>query len=409
MENKFDLNIIENFRKKLLMHDYVNITYIKGNNIWNKVFSCVDWIEFSINDLKYLKKLNIDRRGMYFFHYLQSIDCLIDAIKQLWLAFENLDIDNNDIKYPYNKSRKIFQEKDMHNKDISDDIYFKKVRAVYGVHATNGNAFNYEEEKNVRMFSSFPNVDDNVVKFFTYYNNDKIESKLKRQMDVDMLKIEAFGIERYNSINSLLDKIILLYLKYYKNVGKINIDKNIDNVTKLSNLRSYAKKKYLEYSYKNELNNFAMFLNINLDHYHDSDRKMINDYINKCIDEVFPKYQKFLNEYPNSDDINLDILNLDKYPRKIKYYYDQILLNKKYYYLKKLISKNELPDYIMNVSDEEKILFINANCWYKNKNNLYDYLDDKKFDQMFSKNWKKFINGELPLDFDLADYIENKE
>lgn len=402
MKSVFDKNISNEFRNTINgNHSFVrnNFTDFVGDNneekknLWSKICSCMDWIDVSISGLQDFPMFDKEfqlKRSLEFTQFILTIDMLTEAIKNLWTTFYLGGIKNSSLV----TKNEIFKGT-VWGESVSDDVYFKHVRAFFGMHSVNGNEVSlYIDGKKVkaRFFSSWSfGRDEKEFEVFLYSNNKEAEKIYGGSLKVEVQELVDYASERYYTLIELSNEIDKLYIKKRKEKiknNKIILDENSTPLQKLRYLRNSARndnllkeyhseeiewyikmlevednvfdkegkeiiKKYREYIEKNVINCYHNALsNMNLDYQEDIAMIRVNS------NEFGYEYTKVLNfcEY-SSDDFEYNI-------------FEELKMLKENC-LNILIEEKELPKYSAKLKQEELYLLIHAEAYRKvSKTNL---------------------------------------
>ncbi|PWK15723.1 hypothetical protein [Tumebacillus permanentifrigoris] len=126
-----NFQIIVNEHSNFLINRYSNIN---GKNLWSLCCSAKDWLHVGVQGLPYidLQHNNDDARSLNVLQLILTFDIIVQAIQQLYRVFNE--------EYPYKQDRSIFRS------EVSDDAYFKQIRACFGVHPVNLDSKNGEKD-----------------------------------------------------------------------------------------------------------------------------------------------------------------------------------------------------------------------------------------------------------------------
>lgn len=209
---KIDSKLIDQFRNEVNAGRiiYSKLKEVDGKNKWNVLCSAMDWINVATAGIP---TIALDTKGFGVSHketinlmqYIILIDVLYESIIQIYRV---LGIEK---EYPLKESKTIFKQL-----KISDDLYFKHIRAVFSTHPVNLTSLDGDKEnkpdKSERFFASYVArnglndegpPDDYYVSL--YSNNPKNDTT--RFFGIRMDQINEYLETRYSLINDLIDKI----------------------------------------------------------------------------------------------------------------------------------------------------------------------------------------------------------
>lgn len=249
-------SLIDEFRAKV--NDKNNLIAKKfmtrdGKNKWNIICSAMDWIEVTVKGLPYItlkeniKQLNSHQESLNLMQVIISVDILIESIFQLHRV---LDID-----YQLKEDHSIFRQT-----KVSDDLYFKHIRAVFGTHPVNLTSidgitdptgkrfyaswssidFTTSDAYQALLYSNDPNTKD---QFFTVHINDICNYADSRYHLLDTLlkKVDSIiqdHIDKYRSKKIVLPDDELLQFKALREENEKRLCNNLSIINYLENMFS---------------------------------------------------------------------------------------------------------------------------------------------------------------------------
>jgi hypothetical protein len=291
---EIDIDLIEDFRNKVNENDFFRIKFqnVKGKNYWNLICSAMDWISVAATGLPNIK---LNPEGMGYDHletlnlmqYILTIDILAESIIQLYRV-----IGEERQNYPLHDNKEVFN----HNK-LSDDKYFKHIRAVFSTHPVNLNSLdgvsNGEGERFFASWISRQYLFDHDYNVSMYSN---IPEKDKQHfLGIDIKNLNEYAEMRYDLLNDLIGKVDnynSTYIKGYKD-SPIDIKENVleqlellfcENEIRFG--RHYGYGGIINYIY------IMMKIDIKLD---DFDVQIVHDYRN-FLASLIPEILKGLQE-----------------------------------------------------------------------------------------------------------------
>lgn len=220
MEINLDISVINRFRKKVNERNIIYSLFknIDNKNYWNILCSCMDWIEVVAEGLptiqiKYKNGFGTNHRdSLDLMQYIISIDILAEAIIQL---FRILDPNK---KYPLKNDRSIFKQS-----TISDDKFFKHIRAVFGTHQVNLDSLDgIKKEDGERFYASWPSR--GITKDYDYivflYSNNPEKDDLN-EFGLKINDINEYAAKRYYLLEILINRIEVIVNEHNVNKTKI--------------------------------------------------------------------------------------------------------------------------------------------------------------------------------------------
>ncbi|EMH2395805.1 TPA: hypothetical protein ACPUIE_000277 [Proteus mirabilis] len=358
-----DSNLIEKFRETVNGNNhYVRYKYynIKGENDWNIVCSCIDWIKVSVNYLYSFPDFskNIDNKVMQMNTLLISIDNILEAIKQLHRVF----YDDQRLKiYPFNGRNNIFIDKKIICKD--DESYFKEIRACFGAHPTK------LRNNNKKYFASWPflplpiyysSKDDLSVRLYPL-NADEDDIKI----GLNVKELMNFAKERYEYLLDISCKINELYLNYCIQKSKKTIpNADSDTLSELKILKDEAKERLNISHYTNTIDELIMIFSTSIEENHLMEKeKEYKKQLNKLINEIRKNLQSMsLGELVYAKLLDYELNNkMNSYSYHIEKFSEWLICNNNNDILNNCLEKmNEMSgnEYIFSIQDSKDITFL---------------------------------------------------
>ena len=356
-------NLIDEFREKINENNYFYNLYKNndGKNKWNIVCSAMDWLSVVSNGLPQIDLKNNDSIGINYLlslnlmQYIVSIDILLESIKQLYrILYEN----NN---YFLKNDKSIFKQD-----KISDEKYFKHIRAVFGTHQVNLNSIDGIKINDQERFYSSWSVstifdDDDEFKVNLYSNMpDKEDENFK----INIQKINHFAKKRYNLLNDFMDRVDIIINEHISNKKVKIISQSDNNIEQLKVLKKENKERIgKEHGYAYAINYIYRLLKVDVRD--DKFRIIIEEYKNHLIDQIYKikqHMQKMNFDYnlkkPQITDYETDKIN--------SYFYKGNKYGKAYFEI--LIDQGILPSYLNDSEDlNEKELIYHSFIYNKSQ------------------------------------------
>lgn len=356
-------DLIDEFREKVNENNFFYNLYKDndGKNKWNIVCSAMDWLSVVSNGLPQINLENTDSLGvnhslsLNLMQYIVSVDILLESIKQIYRVL----YDNNN--YPLKNDKSIFQQ----NK-ISDEKYFKHIRAVFGTHQVNLNSVDgIRKNDNERFYSSWSVssiFDDNNNFKVNLYSNmpDKEDEKFK----INIKKINEFAKERYILLNDFTNRVDTIIKNHISNKKTKIISESDNNIEQLKILKKENRERIgAEYGYAYEINYIYRLLKVEVKD--DKIKSIIKEYRDHLIKQI----HKIKNNLQNMNfNYTLEKPQITDYETgKIHdYFYRGNKYGKECF--EYLISKGILPSYLNRFEDlNEKELIYDSIIYYKSE------------------------------------------
>lgn len=316
MISEINPNLVREFRGKVHENnDFIRCYFVEfkqnsnkeGKDIWSKICSCMDWLTVAADAIEKPKRhKNANYTSLEFTHFITTIDMIVEAINHLWLAIGEA----TKTKQPYIKDRSIFQKKEF-DKELTDEAYFKEIRAWFGIHAVNGNATELEGFKQpVRFFSSWSTNSrwDEEGTFYIqlYSNNPTAEKKYGGRKEIKVDDLLKFVTLRYNTLTQLMSEIDALYSRIKKELKErpVHLDESKPELTQLRQLIEQAKERKLTSEfYEYDILTYESFLECDLVEFRSIDRELVSNYL-MDLKPIIPIYKNIIQ---NVDDSEYDI------------------------------------------------------------------------------------------------------
>jgi hypothetical protein len=220
-----DKGLAYEFRKKvnednMIYHIFINKN---NNNKWNILCSAMDWIEVALEGIEppALSRGNDNKSSIGLITFVSCIDILWEAIQQTHrVLFDTTEI-------PFKDDSSIFKQ------DVSDNIYFKTIRACFAAHPVNLQKVFSDDDRNERRFASWPRhiFSNKDLSVFLYSN---IPEKKSRLVDVSFSELMEFAKSRYSYLNELIKQIEKIVAAYKNDYRKIVIEPKTEVSKKIS-------------------------------------------------------------------------------------------------------------------------------------------------------------------------------
>ncbi|MFB1083113.1 hypothetical protein [Jeotgalibacillus sp. JSM ZJ347] len=208
---ELDSNLIDNFRDTVNSNRKFNIICenMDNTNQMNAVYSAMDWISVGVEGTK---NLDIELAGVGYNHknslsllqYIIVIDQIHMSIKLLHGILSKINIGATKVEYPFEETSSIF------NKTVKDDVYFKHLRAAFGMHPTDlrKGVDGLKSKINQKFYASWPAFDiSGENDFIIQVYSDSPGYEPSEILGINLLELNEFISERYQTLVSLNKKV----------------------------------------------------------------------------------------------------------------------------------------------------------------------------------------------------------
>lgn len=396
---KIDPELSRKFRNKVHDHNEfvrLHLVDLNGKDVWSKVCSCMDWLDVAVQGLELpTQHKNMNVTSLRFTHFIVTIDMIFESIKNLWTSFKQA----TNVKHPYENDSSIFNANEF-ERSFSDEAYFKKIRAWFGIHAVNGNKEEIEGyPKNTRFFTSWSNsFDGHEFSLRLYSNNSQAERQYGGTKKINVNKIIEFIDLRYNTLYELMDVIDELYYREKQRLQQTQVllDKDSTYLEQIQQLYKQSQERRLTSEhYKFEVETYISFLKCDLDEFSNNDREIVSEYLNE-LRKIIPAYKRIIQNVDWEESSVFNLLSSRRSQISVDHHYEfsKILEYAEHedypsigsYGMYKismeiLIDKEILPAYSLSLPGKALSLLIHAldHKWAKeqpklNRNNGYNAL-----------------------------------
>ncbi|PFK16416.1 hypothetical protein [Bacillus cereus] len=278
MAINLDCGLINNFRNKVNEKKFFQEMFrnVNGKNHWNVICSSMDWISvvadgLPVIDLKKPKGVGYDHlETLSLMQYIITVDILAEAIIQLFRVIDRGK------PYPLSKSNEIFKQS-----KLSDDAYFKHLRAVFSTHPVNLNSVDgVKKEDGEKFFASW--VARNMLGndfYVVLYSNDPEKDKVN-PLGINIKDINLYAEKRYNLLETLIEKVEQLNTEHI-NSKKVSIITSVtEPIKQLKILLEENEKRFgKNYGYANGLHYLYSLLMVDTSPIvNDFNKTIINEY-----------------------------------------------------------------------------------------------------------------------------------
>jgi hypothetical protein len=341
--DKININsdLIDEFRNKVNEEPFFREKYrnVNGKNYWNIICSAMDWISVASEGLTSIK-LNTKGFGvnhletLNLMQYIITVDILVESIIQLYRVIDGSK------SYPLFDSNEIFK-----HPELSDDKYFKHIRAVFGIHPVNLNSLDgvkrHDGEKFYASWVARNGIDDDF-HVFLYSNNPEKDNLYS--FGINIKDINLYAEKRYNLLTDLISKVDLHNQNHINHFRNSIISTNTNPVEQLRILFEENNKRFgTNYGYGEIIRYCYRLLKVDISslHFDDFDMEIIHEYRRYLI-SLIPEIMSGLQDMTWKD-IGFDLCYLGYEFEKIYSYLidEEHPIGKAYF--NELIRKGPLP------------------------------------------------------------------
>lgn len=291
------------FREKANEDMFLHAKYsnINGRNLWGCICSAMDWIDVGVQYIENFQPS--DRHGlqrcMEIFHFVTAIDITYESIISLfWVLQKNGE---SEIRghTPFYKEKGCFSA--VTNPSITDDQFFKEIRACCGAHPTNLQTFisDDESEKKQRRYASWTYTESK-----DYFNIELYpENATGKTIIVKVFYAELIEYfeQRFDYLNTLIKRIDELYDEFKEEKAKELIPKSSNPIEQLNFLKVANEQRLNNEYYNDIIDQLASFFNTDFESNENED--IIKNYKNKLILGMKTLYHNI--QYLDNQDIQL--------------------------------------------------------------------------------------------------------
>lgn len=283
---EIDSNLINQFRNEVNKGRiiYSKLKNVGGKNKWNVLCSAMDWIDVATSGIP---TIELNPKGFGVSHketinlmqYIILIDVLYESIIQMYRV---LGIEK---EYPLENCKKIFNQS-----KISDDLYFKHIRAVFSTHPVNLTSLDGDKDnkpnKHERFFASYVarnglNDEGPPDDYYVSLYSNNPENDITRFFGIRMDQINEYLETRYSLLADLIDKVKSIKSQHLEEGLKKNIPSAENPIEQLDILLKENELRFdIGYGYTSEINYLRYLLSLEIDEYDFDDfyKNIIKDY-----------------------------------------------------------------------------------------------------------------------------------
>lgn len=274
-----DDSLIDSFREEVNSNDQFKgiLSNIEDKNKLNVVYSAMDWINVAVEGTK---NLDIEVGGFGYNHqntvklmqYIMLVDLIFESIRQIYRSLEKFETN-----YPYSNSNSIFNKE-----DLSDDDYFKHLRAIFGMHPVNLNSIDGVKEKNKKYFASWvaPGLVHGYDFIVEIYGNS-VENDDSNFVGINLFELNQYVRERYLLLEDLIKVPKAMTSERYRKYKNKEINLDADMASNIQILITENKKRFGSFKgYESLLNYIFLMLKVDFEKYSLTfDKDLIKKYL----------------------------------------------------------------------------------------------------------------------------------
>lgn len=313
MNIELEQSLIDELRSKVSCKNYLiakKFIANEGKNKWNIICSAMDWIDVTTKGLPYItlndepKQLNSHQETLKLMQVIVSVDILAESMFQLFRVF--------DLEYPLNKDNAIFKQT-----KISDDLYFKHIRAVFGTHPVNLTSVDgIKDPLGKRFYASWTSRDfttSNTYQAVLYSNDPNTQDQV---FTININDILQYANSRYQLMHIVLHKIDSIIQEH---IDKYRLKKII-----------LPEEKFLQLKVLREENEKRLCDNLHMINYLENMLSINIESLNGIFLEEVSIYQSFLTSLISKVATELELMNFNNV--EIPYFFKGYNANKLYEY-----------------------------------------------------------------------------
>lgn len=374
---KFGVGQINKFRNFINSNNHFVLSKYKnidGKNKWSIICSCMDWITVAVDYINSveIKSNNENIMSMQIYSMISSYDIIVDSVIQLSRVFFNTR------ESPFQNDRTIFNEK------LTDEKYFKHIRAVFGAHPINLDDI-FGNDKNKKYYASWATtraLSDHDMHVFLYSNYPEERAV---EFGIDFLKIHRFVLKYYKYLDDIIEGIQKQYKEYLSKKKELIIEKKKDILSQIKVLKIENQQRFDNDYYGYYLDELVMMFSAACTY--EENKEAFSEYLmqlEKVIKEIHINLQ-------DMRFCELNTANIINPPRPIKKHYDYekvfnyLYGNNDHYSLymsphhfeRIMEDLSNIAKYDVNLSKNELLLLINAGLYFTDKNNKRNGSEEK--------------------------------
>ena len=289
MEEKYS-ELACRFREKANEHMFLLAKYsnINGKDLWGCICSAMDWIDVGVQYIENFQPSG--RHGLQncieIYSFITAIDITYESIIRLFWVLQKNGEDDARGRTPFYQKKGCFSA--VANTSITDDRFFKEIRACCGAHPTDLETRISDDESGKKQyrFASWTYIENSKSFNVTLYPENITGKTITVKVFYSEL-IEYFE-QRFYYLNTLMERIDALYAEFKVEKANEPIPKSSDPLEQLKSLKA-ANIQRLNNEYYNEIiDQFICFLNTDFES--KANETLIENYRAKLVSEIETLY-----------------------------------------------------------------------------------------------------------------------
>lgn len=350
------------FREKANQNQFLLAKYsnTNGKDLWNCICSAMDWIDVGV---QYIEKFQPSgRHGLQncieIYSFVTAIDITYEAIISLfWVLQKNGDGKKG--RTPFYQSKGCFSA--VANRSITDDKFFKEIRACCGAHPTELETLISDDESGKKQyrFASWTYIENSESFNVTLYPENVSGKTITIKIFYSEL-MEYFE-QRFEYLNILIERIDELYIEFKAEKSSKPIPKLSEPLEQLKILKA-ANEQRLNNEYYNEIiDQLICFLNTDFES--KENEPLIENYRTKLIAEIEMLYYNIQHldykDMPLDKLLNPPSLHIDWFGYEFAALFEQVLSDTYKPYNRKVLTE-PLKDIVCfdNVHTAEELYWL---------------------------------------------------
>lgn len=320
---------------------------LDGKNKLNALYSAMDWIEVAVAGTQ---NLDIKIGGFGYNHqntlnlmqYVVLVDLIHESIIQIYRVFGAFNA-----RYPYGKKDTVFKQ------GISDDRYFKHLRAIFGIHPVNLNSVDGTDgEADKKFFASWVSagmMHDHDFMVEIYGNST--DSDDSQFVGIDLSDVHNYVQERYLLLNDLIRVPQKFKADHFTKYKGTKIELAADRISSVQILLEENKKRFDSFvGYGSLLNYMLRMFSVDFESHELSfDKSLISTYLEE-LEKKLPVIKTSLDNM-NYQEIKVGIKARGYEFEKIADYFRTHDHEVGEEYFVGLVKYGELPDELLAIKD----------------------------------------------------------
>lgn len=317
------------FREKANGHMFLLAKYsnTNGKDLWSCICSAMDWIDVGV---QYIEKFQPSgRHGLQncieIYSFITAIDIVYQSIARLFWVLQKNGEDGTRKHKPFFQTKGCFSA--VKNHSLTDDQFFKEIRACCGAHPTDLETFISDDKagKKQYRFASWTYTENNESFNVTLYPENATGKTITIKVFYSEL-IEYFE-QRFHYLNTLVERIDELYATFKEEKANEPIPKSSDPLEQLRILKA-ANIQRLNNEYYNEIiDQFICFLNTDFES--KANEALIENYRAKLVSEIETLYHNIqqldYRDMPLDKLLNPPVLRVDWFGYEFTALFEQVL------------------------------------------------------------------------------------